>query len=456
VRPEQNQILSLHKEVITMIKYAIFIGICALCIVQIDHNLCEDWPQLGHDAHHTYSSDSVISYSLKIQWKHQIKEINACSPSVVGDKVYFLSWVVFESGKLSCLDLGSGKLLYEVPAFLRCPSTPTVIDNRVYIAAERDLFQCLDAASGDILWERELPELIWLNPLVQGDLLFVTVDNKWCEPWSMKDRYCTMLPQWLTLLALDKNTGEEIWRFSVVDDLSAIESNTFPILVNDTILFHIRYFEYESSASQAKSDMICLDAYTGDLKWRQEGSRPSSLQGWGSISPYWLTYYKNNIYMNIKEYILCVDGETRERVWEYKLRKDSDALLSVGHGVVVGRGVHYVYCLDADTGEELWKIPIRGYLTTPALTEKDVFIGSTDGTLYRIDVESGKIKESYYLDGVVFSPVVADRHVLVGTSDNMLYCLGSDRPLHLAIGVLIAVLFLFLVLSLLSSRRGKH
>jgi outer membrane protein assembly factor BamB len=439
-----------------MIKYVIFIGICAMCIIQVGHNLSEDWPQLGHDAHHTYSSDSVISDPLNIQWKQQVGGYAACSPSVVGNKVYILRWIIHEPGMLSCLDLGSGKLLYEVPAFLRCPSTPTIIDNRIYMAAERDLFQCLDAASGDILWERELPELIWVNPLVRGDLLFVTVDNKWCEPWSIKDLYCTMLPQWLTLLALDKNTGEEIWRFSVVDDLSAIESNTFPILVNETILFHIRYFEYESPASQVKSDMICLDAYTGNLKWRQEGSHPSSLQGRGSISPYWLTYYKNNIYMSIKEYILCVDGETRERVWKYKLTKGSVALLSAGHGVVVGRGVHFVYCLDAETGEELWKIPIRGYLTTPALTEKDVFIGSTDGTLYRIGVKSGKIEESYYLGGVVFSPVVAHGYVLAGTSDDMLYCLGSDRPLHLAIGVLIAVLISFLVLSLFSSRRGKH
>jgi outer membrane protein assembly factor BamB len=62
---------------------------------------------------------------------------NFSSPAVVGDKVYIPS-----CSSIICLNLSTGEQLYKVQAYARCPSTPTVADNKLYLAAEEDLFQC--------------------------------------------------------------------------------------------------------------------------------------------------------------------------------------------------------------------------------------------------------------------------------------------------------------------------
>ena len=151
-----------------------------------------------------------------------------------------------------------------------------------------------------------------------------------------------------------------------------------------------------------------------------------------------------------------LDAETKKPLWEYKLAKGWDTLLSVGHGVVVAKGEGWVYCLDAETGRELWMIPVDGGLTMPAMTKCEVFVGSDDGNLYRIDIKSGEITESYYLGGFVFSPIVANKHVLVGTSENRMYCLGPSNFYRNVIGIIVVTVMVSVFLLFLRKIRAKN
>jgi outer membrane protein assembly factor BamB len=414
----------------------------------------EDWTQLGHDTHHTYSSEISVPKNLELKWQYQTRKYNESSPAVVEDRVY-----IFDRETLYCLALDTGELLYEVPAYAKCPSTPTVADGKVYLASDVNHFQCLDASTGTVLWGKELPELHWVNPLVDDTALYVTVDNSnWdFDPLGFPILHCMMVPQWLTLLALDKGTGEEIWRYSVVDDSPFDVSGVgFPILVNGTLLFHVNYYEDEESflAFREKSDFVCIDADTGSLKWKHEGVIPSAPIELDSITPAWITYYEKRVYMSCKRYVMAADMGTWDLVWEYDLSQGWDAFFSVGYGVVVANGEGGVYCLDAETGQELWKIPAIGGLTMPVITEKDVFIGSFDGTLCRINIKSGEILWSYYVGGTLFSPVVAHGHVLVGTNENILYCFGPSRT-PFKIGLVIAAVILVTVLLLLLKKTNR-
>ncbi|MBU7046058.1 MAG: PQQ-like beta-propeller repeat protein [Theionarchaea archaeon] len=366
--------------------------ICMVCIgfllLTAQSGEGEDWTQLGHNTHHTYSSETPVSRHLEIKWQYQTRSYSESSPAVTEDRAY-----IFDRESLYCLALSTGTLLYEVPAYSKCPSTPTVVDGKVYLARDGNHVQCLDALKGNVLWEKELPELHWVNPLVDDTKVYITVDNStYSNSMGLPFLDCLMFPLWGTLLALDKETGEEIWRYSVPDDeLFTVSGAGFPILVYDNLVFHVNYWKDESFlAYEEKSYLIYIDAATGTVKGIYEGVNPSVPTELGSITPAWITYYKNKIFMSCKGNVMAVDMETQSLVWEYTLSEGEDALFSVGNGVAIANGDNWVYCLDAETGHELWKIPVKGS-KMPVITGNDVFIGSFDGTLYRADIQSGEI-----------------------------------------------------------------
>ncbi|MBU7016275.1 MAG: PQQ-like beta-propeller repeat protein [Theionarchaea archaeon] len=408
----------------------------------------EDWTQLGHNTHHTYSSETFVSRHLEIKWQHQTTSYSESSPAVTEDRVY-----IFDRESLYCLVLSTGTLLYEVPAYSRCPSTPTVVDGKVYLARDRNHFQCLDALTGNVLWEKELPELHWVNPLVDDTKVYITVDNStYSGPMGLPFLDCLMFPFWRTLLALDKETGEEIWRYSVPDDKPFTVSGAgFPILVYNNLVFHVNYYKDESFlAHEEKSYLTHIDADTGVVIGKYEGVNPSAPTELGSITPAWITYYRNKIFVSCKGRVMAVDMETQSLVWEYTLSEGEDALFSVGNGVVMASGDNWGYCLDAETGHELWKIPVRGS-KMPVITGNDVFIGSFDGTLYRVDIQSGEIVWSYHLGGTLFSPVVAEGCVLIENSENLVYCFGPFMSPFMAEILMVAVILVIVLLLFLRS-----
>lgn len=86
-----------------------------------------------------------VKPSDNIKWKEgkgtvpkEYYEHYESSPAVVGDRVY-----VCDSQILYCLTLQKGELLYKMPAYSPCSVTPTIMDERIYLAVREDLFQYL-------------------------------------------------------------------------------------------------------------------------------------------------------------------------------------------------------------------------------------------------------------------------------------------------------------------------
>ena len=413
-------------------KYILII-ICVMCVAHVqlssDH---DDWSQLGQNAQHTFSSETSVPLNLTVLWKYHLERkseygfrdllcVNT-SPAVVEDKVYLLTF-----SSLYCVNLRTGTLMYEVPAYTIYPYTPAVVDGKVYLAAKNDLFQCLNAETGDILWERELPHLYTMVPVVDN-YVYVTADH---STFFHRDiNPCGWpLTEWSVLVALNKESGEEVWRLSVTDlvtdnSRAVMRGVGFPVVADGQLIFFTHYYKDDGDyyPHMEKSGLICCDAITGTLKWKYEGIPPSYEKSIGNLNPLWIAFYHDKIYMGLSGLLLCLDLETQNVLWEYEV--PGSAQFSVGSGRIVVHSWFQADCLDCETGEVLWTIPAEGW-SLPALTENEVFI-ATGEELWRVDSITGEINESYNVGTSVNSLVVARECVLVGVYRNWLYCLG--RP----------------------------
>lgn len=213
--------------------------VSAITILCLTSFACgDDWPQwMGPNRDGVYAEtglvDSIPESGLKELWRVPVGK-GYSGPAVAAGRVYVTDYII-ESGEIKnnpsaryeltgqervlCLNAKTGKQIWkhEYPRAydLSYPSgpraTPTVDGDKVYVlGAEGDLL-CLKADSGDVVWQMQLKEVydtespLWgfsSHLLVEGDLLYTLAGGEGSA-----------------VVALNKNTGKEVWRAMNTSDV---------------------------------------------------------------------------------------------------------------------------------------------------------------------------------------------------------------------------------------------
>ena len=202
--------------------------IWAVLIPQVAHG--EDWPQWRGPARDgVWRETGIVSelpQELNFKWRMEIGQGYA-GPAVVGNRLYITDLVSAADDQTSagsrervlCMDAGTGATLwkheyardYEISYPQGPRATPTVHQGKVYTLGAMGDLLCLDAATGKVLWSRNYirdfgaQAPVWgfsAAPLVDGRKLIVIAGGN--------ENRC--------VLALDKETGREIWRSLEADE----------------------------------------------------------------------------------------------------------------------------------------------------------------------------------------------------------------------------------------------
>lgn len=333
----------------------------------------ENWPAWRGPTGQGISTeqDLPVSWSAteNVRWKVALPESGNSSPIVWGDRVFITQasertlwppqkpedWpkgtsaggaAIAERRSVMCFARSDGKLLWQSDVIYKepesthgtnpfCSATPVTDGERVIASHGSAGLVCYDFA-GKQLWHRDLGKIehVWGN--ASSPILYENLCILWCGPGSRE-----------FLEAVDKETGETMWRYVVDEEgSSGLEGKDFagnwgtPLVVRigdqDQLLLHL------------PEGLKGLDPATGKLLW--------SLDQRGSLIYYSPIYADGVVVLNSSAYpIGDTAPEPQRRLWNGRGGS------RIGSGVVID-GLNYVLgdggiplCRELRTGEELWK-----------------------------------------------------------------------------------------------------
>ncbi|MEL6104489.1 MAG: PQQ-binding-like beta-propeller repeat protein [Planctomycetota bacterium] len=285
--------------------------------------------------------------------------------------------------------------------------TPVIDGDHIYCHFGTYGTFCIDRASRDVVWHRQLPLVHSVgpgsSPFIDGPRLVLIQDG-------VERQYVT---------ALDKSTGTTIWETArpKMDAPSGDMKKAYctPIRLTD---------------SKGRSQLICMGS-----QWMVAYEPETGRELWKVRHGKGFSVVPRPVYA--KDVVYFATGFSDKRLWAVKVDgtgdvTDTHVLWTASKSMptkpspIVHEGLIYVIddtgiatCLDAETGDAVWKKRIGGkYSASPLLAGNRVYMSSQEGTITVLEAgrEFKQIAENQ-LDGqIMASPAVVGNVLLVRTS----------------------------------------
>ncbi len=253
------------------------------------------------------------------------------------------------------------------------------------------------------------------------------------------------------LLALDKNTGDTVWRRELPTEEDPDKAIYGSVAVTDDLVLvggydGVLYAYNKADGSPAWQERLSVrivggPAVSGDLALvgtGAAGSTDSSQSGlhavdivagdpvweYGDPGPIWSSpTIRNGVayFGSLDHYVYAVNIEDGGEKWKYKLGGSvASGIAAHDDTVIFGGFDSTLYALDANTGNLKWKFPdaTRWYWATPLVDDGVVYAPSLDGVLYALDAATGRLEWKYVSEGqLVGAPAVVNGLIALPIAD---------------------------------------
>jgi outer membrane protein assembly factor BamB len=343
----------------------------------------EPWPLYGFDSARTrFANDFHERPPFRLRWTFRSRDFVEFPPIIAYGKLYFATF----KGKFFAVDAETGDLVWQKDLGRPTAASPAVADGIIYQplfggreedrARKQPSLLALDAETGRELWTFRAGASE-SSPLVRGGTVYYgTFDDK--------------------IYAVDAKTGHVRWSFKTGGDVKG-----GPVFWHGTIY---------SGAYDGK--VYALYARTGKLRW--VSSSQGSLRGSGTFYATPAVAYGRVFVGNTDGKMYAFGARTGDLLWSKSTGGYVYSAASVWNKTVFfGSYDHHFYALDAATGDVRWsfdaKKPISGSST---VLEGLVYFPSFARKTYALDARSGKLVWTLK-DGLYSSPVADETKVYV-------------------------------------------
>ena len=333
--------------------------------------LCaDDWPQWrgpGRDG--VWRESGIVQRfdgpAIKPRWRAEVSG-GYSGPTVADGRVYLTDRVAEpeESERVLCFDWTDGRRIwthaypcdYGRIGYRAGPRASVTIDQgRAYSLGTVGHFFCLDAATGEVLWKKDMaaeyglwnedstgtPKVrmpIWgiaAAPLVEDDLVILHIGG---------DRGAC-------LVAFDKTTGQERWR--ALDDPASYSA---PVVIDQA--------GRRVLVCWTGTRVVGLDPKSGELYWAHPYHQPRWIIGITTPVRHRDRVFVSGFYSGSLMLRLDAEKPAAEKLWHRhgadEVQTDSLQSLMVtpyleGDHIYGVDSYGQLRCLDADTGDRLWE-----------------------------------------------------------------------------------------------------
>ncbi len=327
------------------------------------HSRADDWPQwLGPQRDSVWRESGILDTfppeGPQQVWRQKIG-FGFAGPAVAQGRVFVVDYLAdaipYPSAgrrdtlkgveRVLCLDAGTGKILWkhedECTYHLSYPYgprvTPTVDENRVYTLGAAGRLLCLSVHDGAVIWSKQLTDQYHCetpqwgfagHPLIDGNRLI-----------------CLVGGEGSVAVALNKETGEEIWRA-----LSAKEPGYCPpTLIQAGGTRQLLIWHPESLNS--------LNPETGELYW-SEKLEPSWGMSIATPRKAGSFLFVGGVVMKSMLLKLAAERPAAEFVWQGKKGTGLGPVFStpfIEDGHLYGVDMRgELRCVKLDTGKQIW------------------------------------------------------------------------------------------------------
>jgi outer membrane protein assembly factor BamB len=369
----------------------------AICVCVAALPMCgraDDWPQWRGPERSNISKETGLlkewpSDGPPLVWKTEGLGDGVASLAVAGGRIFTVGSRGEDEFALA-FDAGTGKKLWEMKIGGKFPPqmsimrwlsqrVPTVDGERVYfVSGNADLF-CFESATGKELWQKNYDKDfegkggVWGccdHPLVDGERLIITPGGSTA-----------------TIVALNKKTGEVIWKSAVPGE--HVRSYSTMIVAD---LCGVR--QYINHLSRG---LVAVAAQDGKPLWSYNGLSNGTANTHAPIVRGDEVFYANGYGGGMALVkITRSDGEF-QAMEVYRIRKTLQAWL--GSPVAVGEHVFINFaagllCLEWKTGKEVWSGRLGSGNHTPTCADNHLYVRDGGGKVFLVEAmpDAFKIK----------------------------------------------------------------
>lgn len=367
-----------------------------------------------------------------VKWKTAIHGKAWSSPVICGDQIW-MTTAPEEGTRLHaiCVDRNTGKVLHDIKLFdvvlpqychpfnSYASPTPVVEEGRVYVTFGAPGTACLDSKTGKVLWQRR--DFVCnhfrgagSSPIIFENLLIMNFDGSDHQ----------------FVVALDKNTGKNVWRSERSVDFQDLGPDGRPQAEGDMrkgfSTPHMATLEGAPVllSSGAKAH-YAYNPFTGEELWRVEerGQHSASarpLTGHGLV--FFQTGWSKGQLLGVRPggKGIVTDSHVAWRLKRGVPNKPSLVLVDDLLFMVDDGG--FASCVEAKTGVEVWRERLGGgYSASPIVSEGRIYFCSEEGKTSVIEAgRQFKLLAENKLDaGLMASPAVAEKALFLRTKTHL-------------------------------------